>query len=534
MEPFINAFGELAHRTFDLAINGIWPGLLLTGLVWIAWRYVRFASAGTRYLVWWGVLVTSIAAPLIIAGIVSWSEKQVIGPTTNSTEVSVPPVVLPDNDASPIEAGNLATIRRIDPPTSPTPVAAEAFRLINLIPPAAFSVWLIIASILMIRLGRAFFEVRRIKRQSQPFDLSALSDYLLRLLAAGTRRGPVSVRLSSEIASPVAAGLGRPTILIPHRIAAELSDRELKAVILHELSHLRRWDDLTKLLQKVIEALFFFHPAIHLIGRELELERELACDEWAVARTGARDDYARCLTRLVQLTHGCATTLIPGVLSGRRQIFKRFQRLLLDEKLSTGRYRGARLLGIMSIVVGIFLLAVHLVPAIAAPFDVVTLGDLQYAWSGPAPDSDDDDSDISWERRRTDLERATFARQLQIERAQAARARAQAAATAWTSPSPRAFAGTYDSGKRYRDFRPIYSQKSGLLSFGSPQGNANSVWTEDDRSVTIATVGETVFERDRTGILSITDNGHFELREEQRSEERRVGKECRSRWSPYH
>ena len=33
---------------------------------------------------------------------------------------------------------------------------------------------------------------------------------------------------------------------------------------------------------------------------------------------------------------------------------------------------------------------------------------------------------------------------------------------------------------------------------------------------------------------AVADDYHQQLREKYRSEERRVGKECRSRWSPYH
>ena len=71
-------------------------------------------------------------------------------------------------------------------------------------------------------------------------------------------------------------------------------------MLLHELAHLRRWDDWTKLAQRLAEAIFFFHPAIYWIARNLNLEREVACDDWVVVHTGRTKPYALCLTRLVE------------------------------------------------------------------------------------------------------------------------------------------------------------------------------------------------------------------------------------------
>ena len=63
----------------------------------------------------------------------------------------------------------------------------------------------------------------------------------------------------------------------------ELSTLELNAILLHELAHLRRRDDWTNLIQKIVGALLFFHPAVWWIEKKLALEREMACDDLVLA-----------------------------------------------------------------------------------------------------------------------------------------------------------------------------------------------------------------------------------------------------------
>ncbi len=80
----------------------------------------------------------------------------------------------------------------------------------------------------------------------------------------------------------------------------ELSASELNTILLHELAHLRRWDDWTNLIQKVLGALLFFHPAVWWIEKKLELEREMACDDLVLAKAASPQVYAECLVSLAE------------------------------------------------------------------------------------------------------------------------------------------------------------------------------------------------------------------------------------------
>jgi beta-lactamase regulating signal transducer with metallopeptidase domain len=113
-------------------------------------------------------------------------------------------------------------------------------------------------------------------------------------------------------------GVVRPIIVIP----LELIDDPmlLRAVLLHELAHVRRRDALGRLVQLVALAVFWFWPVVRIASRRLERAREAACDAWALeAGEISRPAYARLLLRMAQLgTHESALALAaPHVLDDR-------------------------------------------------------------------------------------------------------------------------------------------------------------------------------------------------------------------------
>jgi hypothetical protein len=108
------------------------------------------------------------------------------------------------------------------------------------------------------------------------------------------------VRVSEDVRVPTAVGFFKPLVVIPSWALQELSSSELNSVLIHELEHLRRWDDWTNLAQKILAAIFFFHPAVWWMDRKLALEREMACDDAVVAQTADRHAYAACLVRVAE------------------------------------------------------------------------------------------------------------------------------------------------------------------------------------------------------------------------------------------
>ena len=111
-----------------------------------------------------------------------------------------------------------------------------------------------------------------------------------------------------RIASPILVGIVRPVILLPAVALAGWDAQQLEMVLLHELIHVRRYDNLVNLLQRLIEAALFFHPMIWIISSWVRREREHCCDAAVVAHTRQPQAYAQLLVTLAEQMSRTAST----------------------------------------------------------------------------------------------------------------------------------------------------------------------------------------------------------------------------------
>jgi uncharacterized protein (TIGR03435 family) len=109
---------------------------------------------------------------------------------------------------------------------------------------------------------------------------------------------PVRLLTSAVVQVPTVVGCLRPVILMPIGALAGLPTEHIEALLAHELAHIRRHDYLVNILQSIAEALLFYHPAIWWISNQLRNERELCCDDAAVAISSDALTYVRALAGL--------------------------------------------------------------------------------------------------------------------------------------------------------------------------------------------------------------------------------------------
>ena len=91
---------------------------------------------------------------------------------------------------------------------------------------------------------------------------------------------------TAEEFGPAVLGIVRPILALPISMMTGLPPEAVRAIVAHELAHIRRHDYLLNLVQMVIEAVLFFNPAVWWINRQIRIEREACCDAMAARVLG--------------------------------------------------------------------------------------------------------------------------------------------------------------------------------------------------------------------------------------------------------
>lgn len=152
-------------------------------------------------------------------------------------------------------------------------------------------IWLIgVVSYLMYNLWGYLSFVRNLKANS----LGATSEEIAALAElSDSKRKPLLIK-SSLAQTPMLIGIIKPTIILPNKSYSEIS---LKYILLHELTHHRRYDIIVKWLSVVANALHWFNPAVYLVRREIGKMCELACDEAVIRNSdiNSKQEYGNTI-----------------------------------------------------------------------------------------------------------------------------------------------------------------------------------------------------------------------------------------------
>lgn len=292
-----------------LLLNSLWQAAAVAALVWVVLKYAPRVNAATRYVIWWAALAIVLLLPLAPALIPRPAPKPAI--VASSTGAPVNPM-LPE-----FEIPAMVTMHAQS--SSPWLVTILALW-------SALFLWG------LARIVRSWLWLTRVKARA------TLSPQCLPATCRNAR-----LLLSVDVASPIAVGFFKPAVILPASLPSELEPRELNHVLLHESAHLARFDDWTNLAARLLGTALALHPVALWVLRQIEREREIACDDWVVSRTGQARSYATSLARMYERRWPNQLSLATGIFGRGSSAFQRIELLLKQGREFSPRVSIARI-----------------------------------------------------------------------------------------------------------------------------------------------------------------------------------------------
>jgi GWxTD domain-containing protein len=171
-----------------------------------------------------------------------------------------------------------------------------------------------------------WISVSRLRRRGVCCASERWQKELVRLSEQLRLSRPVVLLESCLVDAPMVLGHFRPFILMPVGLLTGLPAGQIEAILLHELAHIRRLDYLVNWLQRSMEGLLFYHPAVWWISRVIRVEREHCCDDLVVAIRGNAHEYAVALAGLERSRWSGREPVAVAATGGN--LVKRIRRLL--------------------------------------------------------------------------------------------------------------------------------------------------------------------------------------------------------------
>jgi TonB family protein len=267
-------------------------------------RLLHIASPGTRYFCWRLVLVVCLAMPLLL-------QRTATPPVIETPDAAMSVDVLAPSPSDALGLTPSSPVSRRTP--FPWALIAAAIIVVGALARAA---WLVVG---LVRLGA-------LRRHGVPIEDV---DYAEIQALLGTH---ASLRSVDGLTQPATFGVWRPVVLLPHTLTtAPLALR--RAVVTHELFHVQRRDWCWVLVEEMLRAALWFHPAILWVTSRIQLAREELVDELTVLATGNRKAYIEALLAFADAGH-----VRPApAFARRRHLFARILRLSKEKVMSAPR-----------------------------------------------------------------------------------------------------------------------------------------------------------------------------------------------------
>jgi bla regulator protein blaR1 len=263
----------------ELVADHLWQSTLVAAAAGLLALALRRNRAQIRYLVW---LAASIKFVVPFAALAALTPSFDWRAYADLNRPAIPAAL--DIVSQPFTQVWIAA-------APPSEVVTESS---SLLPAALVLMWLVGVIVLLAQWAIESARIAALVRGA-PVDIGcvvALVRRVERELRLPSRVGVVAPDTPIE---PGVYGWLRPILIWPSALTDRLSDAQIHTIIVHELTHVSRRDNLTATFYRAVAVVCWFHPVIWMIGRRLDIERERACDEAVLAHGGEPLVYAESI-----------------------------------------------------------------------------------------------------------------------------------------------------------------------------------------------------------------------------------------------
>ena len=269
-------------------------GVLIILLIIIDFMLRKKIRAVFRYCIWMLVFIKLILPPTLSlpTGIGYWcgdslSTKEIISrPIVDS--MSTAESIVPDMPEDFAINSKPAQARPFQ--TTPATIAPVTPAVSNLPPitwqAIVFLIWLVGVLVFSVLLIQRMFFVLGLIAQGELAKGRLLETLNQCRRQVGISRN-VELKLSNHVQSPAVCGLFKPIILMPIFLLKELSNDKLRAVLIHELIHIKRFDFWINFVQTFLQIIYFYNPFVWFANAVVRRLREQAVDEAVLVAMGA-------------------------------------------------------------------------------------------------------------------------------------------------------------------------------------------------------------------------------------------------------
>lgn len=284
---------ELIQRFSGSLLHFIWQGAVIALIAAAGFRLLRDRSAETRYAFAIGSLLCMLAAPLLTLAFYAQT-----GAVTGRVLLALR-LASTQGSSEPLQAS----------------LWSERILLTWCVGVIVFAARLIVGWRLSWRLVRSAEEILI------P-GVTAVFESVRQHLGI---RGPIRLRAHALLDTPVVVGWLRPVVLLPISLISGFTPEQLSAILAHELAHIRRHDFVVNILQRCVESILFYHPAVWWLSKRIRTEREHCCDDIAIRLCGSRRVYAEAL---IAMERARQPRPILAVAAADGVVLQRFRRVL--------------------------------------------------------------------------------------------------------------------------------------------------------------------------------------------------------------